>query len=237
MSYPHPIHAQLSSALTQSGASATTAYPLILEHTPDLFGISLPTATVTISIATPAEVAWTNHGLLAGDVVWFTTTGALPTGLTASTPYYVIAAGLGASVFRVSASLGDAAINTSGTQSGVQTCVCINKIVLPIRGDYHCTLSWMVRNTAASDNNIDVWVELEGAAVTESNTRCRLTANGEIQVAAIALFVDTTVVNSGLRIFYCVSAATIELYSLAAQVTPTRPVAPSMAVAITYQGR
>lgn len=51
----------------------------------------------------------------------FSTTGALPTGLTAGTPYFAIAAGLSGSQFEVSATSGGSAINTSGTQSGVHT--------------------------------------------------------------------------------------------------------------------
>lgn len=87
----------------------------------DDIGLSLHAATVTITIASPGEITWTAHGLKAGSVVVFTTTGALPTGLTAGTPYYVIATGLTANVFRVSATLGGSVINTSGTQSGVHT--------------------------------------------------------------------------------------------------------------------
>jgi hypothetical protein len=74
-----------------------------------------------VTIATPGVVTWTAHGLVAGDAVKFTTTGALPTGITAGTTYYVIAAGLTADTFRISATPGGAAINTSGSQSGVQT--------------------------------------------------------------------------------------------------------------------
>lgn len=78
-------------------------------------------ATVTISIASPAVVSWTAHGLAIGDCVYFATTGALPTGITAGTPYYIITAGFGADSFRISATLGGSAVNTSGTQSGTHT--------------------------------------------------------------------------------------------------------------------
>ena len=44
--------------------------------------------TVTISNATPAVVTLTNHGLRDGTGVAFSTTGALPTGITAGTTYY-----------------------------------------------------------------------------------------------------------------------------------------------------
>lgn len=75
----------------------------------------------TVTIASPAVVSWTAHGLVAGQAVVFTTTGALPTGLTAGTTYYVISAGLATDTFRVSATLGGSAVNTSGSQSGTHT--------------------------------------------------------------------------------------------------------------------
>lgn len=75
----------------------------------------------TITIAAPGVISWTNHGLAAGTPIKFTTTGALPTGLTAGTTYYVAATGLTTSAFSVSATPGGAAITTTGTQSGVHT--------------------------------------------------------------------------------------------------------------------
>jgi len=77
--------------------------------------------TVTITIAAPGVVTETAHGRTAGSVVTFATTGALPTGLTAGTPYYVSATGLTANTYQVSATPNGASITTSGTQSGVQT--------------------------------------------------------------------------------------------------------------------
>lgn len=88
-------------------------------------GITWSTAgsrgTVTVTIATPAVFSFTAHGLQAGDQVIFQTTGALPTGLTAGTTYFVLTAGLTASAFEVSTTAGGAAVNTSGTQSGTHT--------------------------------------------------------------------------------------------------------------------
>ena len=43
-----------------------------------------------MSIANPAVVDLTTHGLVTGNTVVFTTTIALPTGVTAGTTYYVI---------------------------------------------------------------------------------------------------------------------------------------------------
>jgi len=81
------------------------------------------TSTVTISIATPGVVSWTGHGLITGQKIIFTTDGALPTGITAGTAYYVI--NVDADTFRIATSLSNAAagtaINTSGSQSGTHT--------------------------------------------------------------------------------------------------------------------
>ncbi len=76
---------------------------------------------VTMTIANPGVFTATAHGLVAGDTVVFSTTGALPTGITAGTTYYVIAAGLTADEFEVSPILGGGAQVTSGSQSGVHT--------------------------------------------------------------------------------------------------------------------
>jgi hypothetical protein len=76
-------------------------------------------STVTITIASPGVVSWTNHGLQNGETVMFETTGALPTGLLPDTLYYIV--NRATSTFQVSLTLGGAAINTTGSQSGVHT--------------------------------------------------------------------------------------------------------------------
>jgi hypothetical protein len=78
-------------------------------------------SVATISIASPAVITHTNT-YVANQPVRFSTTGALPTGLDATALYYVIATGLSTSSFRVSLTIGGAAVNTSGTQSGVHSC-------------------------------------------------------------------------------------------------------------------
>ncbi len=89
-----------------------------------LFAALCPSlGAVTITIASPAVCTLTNHGLVAGDRLYFTTTGSLPTGLSANTIYYVIAAGLTANNFEISATDGGSAINTSGGQSGTHSLV------------------------------------------------------------------------------------------------------------------
>jgi len=84
-----------------------------------LFAVLCPSAGFTVSIASPAVFTSSGHVLVAGDKIRFTTSGALPTGLLINTDYYVISAGLNANEFRVSATRGGPAVNTSGSQSGI----------------------------------------------------------------------------------------------------------------------
>lgn len=80
-------------------------------------------ATATMTIAVPGVVTWTAHGLWDGATVRFTTTGALPTGLVASTDYFVTK--IDANTFNLSTTLANQVagtkITTSGSQSGVHT--------------------------------------------------------------------------------------------------------------------
>lgn len=74
---------------------------------------------VSISIASPGVVTLPGHNLAVGDTGAFYTTGALPTGLTAGTTYYVRT--ITTDTYTVSATAGGTSINTSGTQSGTHT--------------------------------------------------------------------------------------------------------------------
>lgn len=84
---------------------------------------SYVTATITVTIAAPGVVSYTSHGLVTGDKVYLTTSGALPTGLSASTTYYVIL--IDANSFNLATSFANAfagtKITTTGSQSGTHT--------------------------------------------------------------------------------------------------------------------
>jgi len=71
---------------------------------------------VSMTIASPCVVTYNSHNLAANAEVVFSTNGALPTGITAGTTYYVKSPA--ANTFNISATPGGAAINTSGSQSG-----------------------------------------------------------------------------------------------------------------------
>lgn len=76
--------------------------------------------TVTISNASPGVVTLAGHGLEVNDEVIFTTSGSLPTGLTAGVSYFVRTV-LGTDTFTVSATEGGSDINTSSAGSGTHS--------------------------------------------------------------------------------------------------------------------
>lgn len=81
-------------------------------------------ATVTMTIASPCVVTWTGSDFADGTPIVLTTTGALATGITAGTTYFVKrtgAIGTPTATFNLAATVGGAAINTSGSQSGAHT--------------------------------------------------------------------------------------------------------------------
>jgi hypothetical protein len=83
----------------------------------------VPSSTVTLTIASPGVVNWTGHGLVQDQRVAFTTTGALPTGLTANINYFVRTV-LDANSFTVSSGTvasGAGVVNFTGSQSGTHT--------------------------------------------------------------------------------------------------------------------
>jgi hypothetical protein len=101
-----------TSQTISTGYSATSAGPITL---------SAPIAaqTVTITIATPGVLTAATTALPAGTTVILSTTGSLPTGLTAGVTYYVVnPSGL---TFQLSTTSSGSPITTTGSQSGTHT--------------------------------------------------------------------------------------------------------------------
>lgn len=80
--------------------------------------------TVTISIATPGVLTFSGSAPANGTKIVLNTTGALPTGYTAGTEYFVVNSS--GSTCQLSTTSGGSAINTSGSQSGTHTLFVLN---------------------------------------------------------------------------------------------------------------
>lgn len=113
-------------SITTAGSGTQTATE------PSTFAVSSVNSSVTISNASPGVVTWNAHGLLATNPVIFTTTGALPTGLTAGTTYYVVSPAT--NTFNVALVPGGAAINTSSAGSGTHTATSSSRVFFPAGG-------------------------------------------------------------------------------------------------------
>jgi hypothetical protein len=101
-------------AVTNVGSAYTSA-PTVAIAIPRR---TIPTTGITIATDT---IAYTTHGLSAGDAVkYFHGGGAAATGLANNTTYYVIASGLTANAFKVSATDGGSTIDISGTGNNAQ---------------------------------------------------------------------------------------------------------------------
>lgn len=78
-----------------------------------------PTGTITISIASPCVLTWTQSQLPDNTPIYFTTSGALPTGIAASKIYYVRR--LTDSTYNIAKKPDGQGIVASGSQSGTHT--------------------------------------------------------------------------------------------------------------------
>lgn len=97
--------------------------------------VQLPGQTFTISIASPGILTFGDaHGLLVGDALQLVTTGALPTGLFPNVTYYVTATSFTSTTITLALTFGGAAINTSGTQSGIHSLSVRGILLLSLGG-------------------------------------------------------------------------------------------------------
>jgi len=146
-----------------------------------------------MTIATPAVVTHTTHGLATGDKIYLTTTGALPTGLSVDTTYYVIK--IDANSYNLATSLANAIagvqIATSGSQSGTHTCVSGGLQYTNSQGD--------LTGTAVSTGYVGQVIE-PSSAITQTTVT---TSEADVTNASIALTPGTW------RIEYSASAEAV----------------------------
>jgi hypothetical protein len=138
------------------------------------------TATVTITMASPAVVTWTANGLANGQAVAFSTTGALPTGLIAGVVDYVVSAAT--NTFEVAATVGGAAINTSGTQSGTQTASTADSSYQAYCRASYLALSPVLTNQEAANSILARWLQLTNTAAVWSGGKLKFIPYGDTPV-------------------------------------------------------
>ena len=112
--------------MTISGLQSTVfgpnrQFPVFACATNGSFTFGTTAVTATITIASPAVITVASTSTYAvGDPIRFSTSGALPTGISINTTYYISAIPSG-TTFRISTTSGGSDVNTSGIQSGTHT--------------------------------------------------------------------------------------------------------------------
>lgn len=173
--------------------------------------------TMTVTIASPWVFTLNNHGLWVWDAIYITTTWALPTGLSASTKYYVISAGLTTNTFEVSAIKGGVAINTTWTQSWVHTLfqyynsgiieycrgfsflaskniLYISRPITPTNPEYSYDFVWSGSQQITYDTNIiGLIATMSGIYIFTEDKLEYLGANALQNVAWSATFISTPI--------------------------------------------
>lgn len=112
----------------KDGSTAT----FVLDET-NPFTIAPGSQTLTsISVGDPAVFTKTDHRLQAGATLRFSTSGTLPTGLSANTEYYVLGDGLTNNEFRVTAIFdGTIPVATTGAGSGTHSYTRLYEVLMP----------------------------------------------------------------------------------------------------------
>lgn len=158
--------------------------------------------TVTITNASPGVVTWTGHGLQNGEAVVLSTSGALPTGLTAGTIYYLVART--DNTFELAATVGGTPINTSSAGSGTHTATVKTYV-----GDTNCPQTAGVTKAASrvfapSSENVRYcaagaardWTSASDAgflaAGLQQDTKGSVQACGTFQDSLVVLFEDSS---------------------------------------------
>jgi hypothetical protein len=135
--------------------------------------------TVTVTIASPGVFTFNSHGFLANDRVILQTTGALPTGLSVNTVYFV--RNPTTNTFELSTTSGGASINTTGTQSGTHT-INSESFLLKSGTQSNVTNPICVRLKDNRGNCIQVSIENLAGTVVGANS----TSNGGSLLPAAA---------------------------------------------------
>ena len=88
--------------------------------------------TCTISVGDPAVITRADHGLQSGATIKFTSTGTLPTGISADREYYVLGGGATANTFQITAVFGtDTPVVTTGAGSGTISYQRLYEVLMP----------------------------------------------------------------------------------------------------------
>jgi hypothetical protein len=116
--------------------------------------------------------------------------------------------------------------NTTDLSNGVSV-VSNSQITVVNAGIYNFEFSAQIEKTSGGSDNVDIWIQINGSNVADSNTRIALTGGSAKQVAAWNFLIQLA---AGQYVELCWSSpsAAVQLHAEGPQVTPTRPGIPSI---------
>lgn len=137
-------------------------------------------STVTITIASPGVVTWAGSSLANGQQIVLSTTGTFPTGLFNGTVYYIV--NVSGSTFNLSATLGGAAINTSGSQSGTHTAFSSDSSYQTYCKAAYLAMSPALTNQDSANSILTRWLKLTNSAAVWSGGKLKFIPYGDTVV-------------------------------------------------------
>lgn len=116
--------------------------------------------------------------------------------------------------------------NTTTLSDGVSV-VSNSQITVLNAGIYNFEFSAQVQKTDGGTDNVDIWIQINGSNVADSNTRIELKGNNAKQVAAWNFLIQLA---AGQYVELCWSSpdSDVQLHAEGPQVSPTRPGIPSI---------
>ena len=116
--------------------------------------------------------------------------------------------------------------NTTTLSDGVSV-ASGSRITVVNSGIYNFEFSAQVEKTSGGGDNVDIWIQINGSNVADTNTRIALTGGNAKQVAAWNFMIQLA---AGQYVELCWSSpsAAVQLHAEGPQVTPTRPGIPSI---------
>ena len=116
--------------------------------------------------------------------------------------------------------------NTTTLSDGVSV-VSSSQITVVNSGIYNFEFSAQVEKTSGGGDNVDIWIQINGTNVADTNTRIALTGGNAKQVAAWNFLIQ---LSAGQYVELCWSSPStaVQLHAEGPQVTPTRPGIPSI---------
>jgi hypothetical protein len=132
---------------------------------------------VTITIAAPAVVTYSGFTPVNGMGVTLATSGALPTGLQAGVPYYMV--GVSGSTSQLALTPNGTPINTSGAQSGTQTIVTWDSSYQTYCRASFLALSPCLTNQEAANSILARWLRLTNTAAVWSGGKLKFIPYGD----------------------------------------------------------